>query len=229
MKQYLLVIATVISFQVFAQKKDKNFIEPSTKGCTFSTTGKNDYFILEPGYQLILEGKEGYQTVRLVILVTNEIKKIGDVETRVVTETETAGGKPVEISRNYYAFCKETNTVYYFGEDVDMYKDGKVVNHEGSWVAEGANKPGIEIPGTITIGYRYYQEIAPGVALDRAEIISKTLSFNTPAGKFSNCLKTEEGNGLKPKEKEYKIYAPGIGLIKDEELVLIKYGFTDLK
>jgi len=30
--------------------------------------------------------------------------------------------------------------VYYFGEDVDVYRDGKVVGHEGAWLSgrEGA-------------------------------------------------------------------------------------------
>jgi len=50
-------------------------------------------------------------------------------------------------------------------------------------------------------------------------------TMNTPAGNFINCLKTEETNVLKPKEKEYKIYAPGIGLLKDEKLVLVKNGY----
>ena len=27
-------------------------------------------------------------------------------------------------------------------------------------------------------------------------------------------------------EKEYKIYAGGIGLVKDDELLLVKYGFV---
>jgi hypothetical protein len=52
-----------------------------------------------------------------------------------------------------------------------------------------------------------------------------TETINTPAGNFINCLKNEETNALKPKEKEYKIYAPGIGLLMDEELVLVKYGY----
>ena len=81
------------------------------------------------------------------------------------------------------------------------------------------------MPGLILSGSRYYQEIAPGIAMDRSEIISMSETMNTPAGNFINCLKTEETNVLKPKEKEYKIYAPGIGLLKDEKLVLVKNGY----
>lgn len=183
------------------------------------------YFILEPGFQLILQGIEGKDTVTLVITVLTDTKKIGNIETRAVEENESANGKTVEISRNYYAFCKQTSTIFYFGEEVDIYKNGQIVSHDGAWVVEGKNKSGIMMPGIILLGARYYQEIAPGIAMDRAEIISKTEKMKTPAGKFINCLKTEESNALKPNEKEYKYYAPGLGLIKDGDLFLIKHGF----
>src|SRR5262245_14088197 len=74
-----------------------------------SSVGRNPYFILEPGYFLVLEkGPE-----QLTITVLNTTKQIGDVETRVVEEKETAGGKLVEISKNYYAISKRTNSVFY--------------------------------------------------------------------------------------------------------------------
>jgi hypothetical protein len=119
-----------------------------------------------------------------------------------------------------------TNTVFYFGEDVDMYRDGKIVGHGGSWVAgNGEAKAGVMMPGIILLGSRYYQEIAPGMAMDRAEVISMSETLDTPAGKFEGCLKTEETTPLEPKAKEYKLYAPGIGLVKDGDLILTSYGF----
>jgi len=192
----------------------------------FSTTGKNKYFILEPSYQLTLEGKDGKDAVKLLVTVLDETKKIGNIETRVVEERETENGELVEISRNYFAMCTDTNSVFYFGEDVDIYKDGKVTGHGGAWRADSENaRAGLMMPRIILVGARYYQECAPGVAMDRAEIISNREIFETPAGKFENCLKTEETSGVE-KGKEYKYYAPGIGLIKDGNLSLTKYGFV---
>ena len=193
--------------------------------CSFKTTGKNIYFVLEPGFQLTLQGVDAKDSIKLIITVLNETKKIGNTETRIVEENESVNGKTIEISRNYFAFCVQTSSIFYFGEEVDIYKNGKIINHDGAWIAEGKNKAGIAMPGLILLGSRYYQEIAPGIAMDRAEITSMTETMKTPAGNFLNCLKTEETNALKPKEKEYKIYAPGIGLIKDDELVLVKYGY----
>ena len=194
--------------------------------CTFVTTGRNAYFILEVGYQQTFKGIEGKDTTTLIITVLNETKKVGNTETRIVEENEMVNGKPIEISRNYFAFCKQTGSIYYFGEDVDMYKDGKVTSHEGAWVAEGKNKSGVQMPGLVLLGARYYQEIAPSIAMDRAEILSMTETLKTPAGNFINVIKIEETTPLEPKEKGYKYYAPGIGLIKDGDLLLTKAGFV---
>jgi hypothetical protein len=197
-----------------------------TAKCQFSPTGENTYFILKPNYQLSYEGIEGRDTSRLVITVLNETQMIGDVETRVVEEKESVNGRVMEISRNFYAVCTQTNSIFYFGEDVDIYKNGKVASHGGAWRAGGDGaKAGVMMPGIILLGSRFYQEIAAGVAMDRAEIVSVSEAIQTPAGKFLNSLKTEETTPLEPKNKEYKLYAPGIGLVRDGDLVLTSYGF----
>ena len=183
------------------------------------STGRNPYFILEPGYTLVLEG-EGAQ---LTITVLNETKKVDGVVTRVVEERETKGGKLTEVARNYFAISKRTNDVFYFGEDVDMYKDGKVVNHDGSWLS-GVNgsKFGLMMPGRALIQSRYYQEVAPNIAMDRATIVSVTETVKTPAGVFANCLRVEETSPLSRFTTEYKYYAPGIGMVSDGTMKLVK-------
>ena len=80
------------------------------------------------------------------------------------------------------------------------------------------------MPGLPLVGAKHYQEIAPGVAMDRAEIVSATETFAAPAGAFNNCLKVAETTPLEPNEKEYKYYAPGVGLLQDGSLKLVKYG-----
>jgi len=190
------------------------------ENCTFSSTGRNRFFILEPGYQLVLQSDKE----KVAITVLNETKKIGAVETRIVEEREEENGKLKEVSRNFFAICKEHGDVFYFGEEVDDYQDGKIVGHSGAWRADEKNsKAGIMMPGTALLGARHYQEMAPN-AMDRAEIISDDVSMKTPAGKFENCLRIEETTALDPKEKCHKTYAPGVGLIQDEDLLLVKWG-----
>ena len=120
---------------------------------------------------------------------------------------------------------KRSNSVFYFGEEVDIYKNGKLVDHEGAWLSgEKGAKFGLMMPGIALLGARHYQEIAPGEAMDRAEIVSVTEAFQAPAGEFKNCLKVEESTPLEPGKKEYKRYAAGIGLIQDGSLKLVRYG-----
>lgn len=115
--------------------------------CDFASNGVNTYFILEPGYQLILEDEAD----QLVITLSNEIKVVNGTETRVLEERHTEDGELVETSRNYFAVCRPTNHIFYFGEDVDMYEGGKIVNHSGAWLA------GVDGATPVPICYRDYR------------------------------------------------------------------------
>lgn len=81
------------------------------------------------------------------------------------------------------------------------------------------------MPGFALIGARYYQEIAPGVAMDRAEIINNNATITIPYGTFEKCLVRKESTPLEHSASEYKYHAPGIGLIIDEMLKLTQCGF----
>jgi hypothetical protein len=184
-------------------------------------TGHNPFFIVEPGYQLTLEdGKD-----RLVITVLRETKMVDGVQTAIIEEREWGNSALVEVSRNYFAVSKRTNSVYYFGEDVDIYKNDKVVGHEGAWLS-GVNgaRYGLMMPGVPLVKGRYYQEIAPKVAMDRAEIVAMGETFTTPAGVFKNTLRTAETTPIEPGPAEGKTYASGVGLLHEGSLKLVKYG-----
>ena len=188
--------------------------------CNLQTSGRNPYFILEPGYQLVLEGND----IKLQLTVLDETKTIDGVATRVVEEREWKKGELAEIAKNYFAICEPTKDVFYFGEDVDYYEKGKVTKHDGSWLAEKGNRAGLMMAGMPRVKMRYYQEIAPGTAMDRAEIVSLSETCKTPAGTFSNCLKVKETSAIELAAKEYKYYAPGVGLVADDTVRLVKHG-----
>jgi len=221
------IVGSYFIFDALNPKESKTWTEEfNIEDCTFSTTGNNTYFILEIGYQLILEGLDEGDLVELNITVLNKTETVGTIETRVVQEAEYVNGELIEISHNFFAICEETKSVFYFGEDVYIYEGGVVVSNEGEWRAfEGDNKPGIIMPGLALIGARYYQEIAPGVAMDRAEIIDNNATITVPVDTFEGCLIIKETNAVEPGALEYKYHAPGIGLIIDEMLELVQYGF----
>ncbi|MCG3179195.1 MAG: hypothetical protein BIFFINMI_01528 [Phycisphaerae bacterium] len=192
--------------------------EFSVDKADFSDRGVGRYFVLMPGFRLILaDGKD-----TLIITVLDETKVVDGVTTRVVEERETEGGKLKEVSRNYFAIDRKTQDAYYFGEDVDIYKGGKIVNHEGAWLSgvDGA-KFGLAMPGRPQVGAMYYQELAPDVAMDRAEVVSVSGKVTVPAGQFANCLVTRESSAIE-RGTEEKPYAPGVGLLKDGGFKLSK-------
>jgi hypothetical protein len=184
------------------------------------------YFVMEPGWQVVLEGEDEGDLIRLETTVLDETELVNGVMTRVIEEREYINGELFEVSRNFYAICRSSNDIYYFGEDVSFFENGELVSSQGEWRAgvDGATA-GIIIPGAPLIGARYQQENAPGVAEDRAEVKAfVTLELNGQT--YPNTLILEESNPLDPEgDEEIKLYAPGIGNVVDEELELVSAGF----
>ena len=199
--------------------------------CRFKTIGANPYFILKPGYRLVLEGEEDGEEIRVVKTVLSKTQNIfvpgiGRVVTRVVEEREYVDGELIEVSKNFFAICDKTNDVYYFGEDVDIFLPDGTISHAGAWRA-GVNGalPGIMMPGTFLLGARYFQEQAPGVAMDRAEHVEMGLEVDTEAGTFDQCVKILETTPLEPSAEGEKIYCPGVGQVVDNVVRLVEFGF----
>ncbi|MBI4716563.1 MAG: hypothetical protein HY763_02065 [Planctomycetes bacterium] len=179
-------------------------------------SGGNQYFSLEPG--TVSSFRDG--DVLLTITVLAETKLVDGVETRVIEEREEEGGQPLEISRNYFAADRTTQDVYYFGEDVDIYENGQIASHDWAWLSGvGGARFGLIMPASAVVGDRYYQEVAPDVALDRAEVVSVSETVETPAGTFTNCLHIRETSPLEAGES-HKWYAPGVGLVRDSGALL---------
>jgi hypothetical protein len=191
---------------------------PVEKG-RLRAAGANPYFPLVPGYRLIYQS--GKETVTTTVL--NETRKIDGVDTRVVEDRETRNGTLTELTRDYYAADPATGDVYYFGEDVDVYKGGKVIGHEGAWLSGvGGAKFGMFLPGNPSVGMKFYQEQAPGIALDRIEILSISERISAPAGTFEKCVHVRESSPIEKGLSDSKWYAPGIGCVMDGTMPLVK-------
>ena len=179
-------------------------------------TGNNPYITIQPGRVL----KLAHGNDRLTVSILPDPKTVDGVATGVLEEREEKDGQLIEVSRNYFATDPHTGDVYYFGEDVDNYKDGKIINHDSAWLAgEKGARFGLMMPGKPKVGDKFYQEIAPKVALDRVEIVSVDETVKTPAGTFHHCVHLRETTPLDP-DVSHKYYAPGVGMIKDDDFEL---------
>jgi len=229
----ILAVAVVVALAPAVQADDDvpYTEEFFTDSCKLAHRGSNDYFLrLKPGCWLLLEGEEEddegeIEVVTVLIEVLPGSRKVDGVRCAIVRESEWINDELVEVSWNYFAICKKHGDVFYFGEEVDIYEDGEVVSHDGAWLAgvDGA-KAGVIMPGFPLIGTRYYQEIAPGVAQDRAEHLDNDATIDTLAGTFEHCLYTVETTPINPEEESFKAYAPGIGLVLDSVITLVDYG-----
>jgi hypothetical protein len=178
----------------------------------------SNYLQYTPGTTLVYEthDADGVLTQIRTVTVTNKTKVIDGVTCIVVTDVvkDAETGKLIEKTEDYFAQDKSGN-VWYFGESAKNYdENGKFLNTDGSWLA-GVNgaAPGIVMEATPKVGDKYYQENAPGVAQDYAQVTS----LKGDAGQFHDLLVTLDLNPLdvsstgKLTENEYKYYSAGIG------------------
>jgi len=205
--------------------------------CKGTLKGGTPFFPLRPGWQRVLESEPsgGEPGEVAVITVLKETRKVDGVRTRVVEELafEKDGEDliPIERSLNFYAICEQTGSAFYFGEDsMELDENGNVIATTGSWLA-GTNgaKPGIIMPGTILVGGGYYEEVAPAdSALDKARIVK--ITEECEAGEFDlnkQCVETFNTSDCDPDAAEEKVYAAGIGNVKDQNLELTRFGFVN--
>jgi hypothetical protein len=200
-------------------------------GGQFSAKIDNPLFPLASVPVSVLEGSEkGDKGKRVKTRAVNRVREPGRIAGEPVTVVdvrEYEDGELVEHTRDYYS-QRSDGSVWYFGEDVTNYEGGKVAGHEGQWRAGRHNaKPGLFLPGNPRVGQSFEQERAPGVAEDSSTIVSVDASVETPAGRFSRCLKTRDYSPL-DKTSEFKFYCRGVGLVREVERVgtasLVRYG-----
>jgi len=199
----------------------------------------NRFFPFQVGGTKLFTGrKEGKTTAGLdLYLDATRTFRVGDadVAARVLQESAFEDGSLVEISRNYFAQADD-GTVYYFGEVVDIYENGAVVDHEGSWLVGGAtaagdppdvgnaSAPTVFMPATPEVGDTYKPEDLLPIVDETDEVVAAGVRVTVPAGRYDGAIRVVETTVL-DSDRETKWYVPGVGVVKakakGESLVLI--------
>ena len=178
----------------------------------------NPWLPLASVKQNILEGKEGGKALRVERTARPDLRKVfkagrQTVETLAVEDREFEDGQLAEVTLDYFA-QGDDGAVYYLGEDVDEYKEGKVVGHGGAWLyGKDAKSPGILMPTSPKIGDKFKAEDVLGITTEDDEVVSDSETVTVPAGTYRNCLKVKEL--LSDGKTEYKYYARGVGCVKE--------------
>ena len=145
------------------------------------------------------------------------------VQTQIQLDRAFEDDLLVEETYDYYAQDTDGN-VWYFGEDVTNYvydDDGNLIetNDESAWRAgENDALPGLIMPAVNAIGFNYFQEYAAAdEALDDGTLFAEDLDISIGFGQFSGVLQILEQTVVEPDARGFKYYAPGLGLILEEE------------
>ena len=179
----------------------------------------NRFFPLPPGAIYVLEVEEDGEKLVDTIRVLRETKRVAGINATVVHDRVSKRGAIVEDTYDWYA-QDTTGTVWYLGEDTREYRGGKVVSTAGSWQAGVAGaRAGVIMLAKPRVGDAYRQEYRRGVAEDMGRVVTLNDSANVRAGRFANCLTTEDWSPLEPQIRERKTYCPGVGLVRERVTV----------
>lgn len=223
------LIASLPLFALMACQAQAAPTLPDYSSATFvpGTVVDNSYFPMTDGLTRVYVGEfeEDGELMRESFELTNTGpgRVLLGVPTWTQRDRAYEGGLLVEETRDYYAQDTDGN-VWYFGEDVTNYvydDDGDLIetNADSSWLA-GVNDalPGLIMPSALTVGFNYYQEFAvDDEALDHGTIASIGNTVTIAIGTFTDVVQVLEGSDLDPDFREFKYYAPGVGLILAEE------------
>ena len=188
----------------------------------------NSYLPLASLKQDVLEGTEDGKKVRVertALPDKHKFFKIAGqkVDAAVFEDCEWLNGKLEEVATDYFAQDDDGN-IYYLGEDVDEYTDGKVTGHDGAWLlGKDTKTPGLLMPAHPQVGDQFKSEDVSKEISESDKVISLSETVTVPAGIYQNCLKIAEHPA--GEEVEYKYYAPGVGVVRevpaggDEQLV----------
>jgi hypothetical protein len=192
--------------------------DPEINPANFSTNIDNPYMPLKPGTTYVYQAHTADGLITNFVAVTHKTKEILDVTCVEVHDTVFLNGKKTEDTLDWYAQDREGN-VWYFGEDSEEVTHGRVSSLEGSWTA-GVNRaePGIIMEAHPKVGDAYRQELLLNKAEDFARVLSLDKSVKVPFGSFDDCLETAESSGVEPGAVEFKFYAPGIGVVFDNDV-----------
>ncbi len=203
---------------------------PDFASAVFSnpTAITNTYLPLTPGNAIVYRFVDGDEIETTVVEVLGATRVVNGVTCVIVHDRVYLDDLLIEDTMDWFA-QDDGGNVWYLGEDVLNYEydDNDILigtNTAGSWEAgldiAMVGTPaiaGIAMPATPVLNGTYHQEYYPGEAADVAQVFALNVTVALGDGRvFNNCLQTLECNPLEDGSHEYKFYAPGIGLIREQ-------------
>ena len=189
--------------------------EPVLNPADFVHSITNPYFPLPVGRTLIYRGIRDGVTQVDVVHVTSKTRMLEGITATAVSDVATHKGKLLEKTTDWYAQDKRGN-VWYLGERTAAFSGGHV-DHSGSWLSGVHDgEPGIVMKANPQIPDAYRQEFLAGQAEDTAWIVNRGGSIKLPFKVVHHVVTSLEFTVLEPTVIDKKIYAPGLGIVKEQ-------------
>jgi len=179
----------------------------------------NQFVHLETGKVYIYQGETDEGNERLEISRLTDTLSIDGIACVLIREKVWIDGLLHEQVITYIAE-DVTGDVWNLGVTAENYNaSGSLINTNGSWFAgtDGA-KPGIAMLSQPIIGNAYRQEYYFNIAENQAEVLDTGITVTTVFGTFQHCVVIKEWSELEPHIFDLKMYAPGVGLVKELNL-----------
>lgn len=224
----LLAAAAVVAVAVTGADAATHTVATRTSAAGSTTPGPADFaspvanrwFPLTPGTTTILRGTDAGERFRERVHVTDRTRDVEGVITRAVRDVvRRADGSLAERTTDWYA-ADDAGNVWYFGERTATFDDrGRLESREGSWLAgrHGA-VAGLIMPAAPKATDAYRQEFWRGHAEDQAWIVGFARSVRTPMRRFHHVLRTFEWSRLEPGVVSTKLYARGVGIVRERDV-----------
>jgi hypothetical protein len=162
--------------------------------------------------QLVHLGVDGGQPLRVEVTLMPDTRAIEwngqTVDAVVVQFAAYRERRILEVAYDYFAQADD-GSVWYFGELVDNYSDGRIANHSGAWLAGEDGPPGMIMPADPEVGDIFHPENIPGVVFEELIVLETDVRIAGPSGEISGAIRVEEH--LMEGTVEQKVFAPGYG------------------
>jgi hypothetical protein len=162
--------------------------------------------------QVIMGGHVEGKPFRTEVTLLPETKPIEwggkTVETAVSQYVAYLDGRIHEVALDWYAQADD-GSVWYFGEDVFNYEDGRVVDTEGTWIAGDETPAAMIMPAKPVVGDVYRPENAPEVVFEEVRVEKVDQTVPGPSGNISGAIEVSELH--MDGKREGKVFAPGYG------------------
>jgi hypothetical protein len=130
------------------------------------------------------------------------------VDTAIIQYVAYSDGRIHEVAIDSYAQADD-GSVWYFGEDVSNFEDGKVADTKGTWVASDKTPAAMIMPAKPTVGNIYRPENAPEVVFEEVRVQKVDQTVSGPSGNISGAIEVMELH--MDGTREGKVFAPGYG------------------